>query len=1016
MTSADDWTKLKDLFDRAAGLDAGDRADLLDGECATEPEIRRRVDALLAAHDAAGGFLTAPTSQPTASLDDASRGAPGFGPGATIGPYKLLQQIGEGGFGVVYMAEQQQPIVRRVALKVIKLGMDTKQVIARFDAERQALALMDHLNIARIFDAGATDSGRPYFVMELVHGVPITEYCDRERLSLRERLEIFLPVCRAVAHAHQKGIIHRDLKPSNVLVTLHDGRPVPKVIDFGVAKALHQKLTERTLFTEFGQFIGTPAYMSPEQSEMSGLDIDTRTDIYSLGTLLYELLTGQNLFEPQRLRSLALREIQRVLQEEEPPRPSARVLSLGATSGEVARLRGLQSQQLVRFLHGDPDWIVMKAIAKDRRKRYDSAGALAEDIERCLRSEAVSAGPPSLSYRASRFLRRHRLAAAVTATVLVAIVAGGTLATIGFVQARRAEAVARREARLNALEADALRSFVRWDFSAYVTRTREAIGLKRVASKDSPRELAIYLADLVSILDAMTEDGDAPSPMDTLRHEIEGEALHLVVAMDAPGDSRALQVVDAMIEYATSYRRDYLIPLLHKSIALRSGVSSSDPKLLDAHRRLAKALDEEGLRLLAAGRPTDAKPLLEESVARDPHLAHARGSLGFCLMELGEYPAAESLLVAAWDRLDSRELLARLVDLYRRWGKPELARRYADQTVVDEVRELAPLPTWSSIVSRDVCYSGVFRGRAVWMFGETGVRRGDPRTLDWLSNTWCWSKDRDARDGVTLEQPTDPLGVPVPLIRYTPDERVHMAADTSGSIRLWPGPLIEDPARHRALIVYRKGYKRQKPTFDIQDIGSSIAVWSDFAAAPMRPVLRLGTAEPTLLFQGDEPQPSAGAVLARDTLFLYGTKPVFLSRSVFVACAPLARALERGAWRFYAGDGRWIADWKRATELMLAGPHLSVHWNAHLRRYVAVTSQGYSGEIELRTALRPEGPWSRRHVVGTGLKTARDGQWNVGALAHPELSRDGGRIEYLTYRHPIDMFNHEIRLMEIVFH
>jgi len=424
MTADSDWTRLRDLFDRTANLDVAERARLLDAECGDDPDLRGRVEEMLAAHDAAGGFLAAPTEPRPGSLA-ATRDATDPAPGAMIGPYKLLQQLGEGGFGVVYMAEQQEPIVRKVALKVIKLGMDTKQVIARFEAERQALALMDHPNIARIFDAGATEAGRPYFVMELVRGIPITEYCDREWLTTRQRLELFIPVCQAVAHAHQKGVIHRDLKPSNVLVTLHAGTPVPKVIDFGIARAIHQRLTERTLFTEYGQLIGTPEYMSPEQAEMSGLDIDTRSDIYSLGALLYELLTGEKLFDPRRLRSLALREIQRVIREEEPPRPSARISSLGVTAPEIAHHRGVQASQLVRLLRGDPDWIVVKAIAKDRRRRYDSAGALAEDIERSLRSEPVSAGPPGRLYRLRKFAKRHKGPVAATLAVMAAVVDGG---------------------------------------------------------------------------------------------------------------------------------------------------------------------------------------------------------------------------------------------------------------------------------------------------------------------------------------------------------------------------------------------------------------------------------------------------------------------------------------------------------------------------------------------------------------------------------------------------------------
>ncbi len=318
------------------------QAKYLDQICAGDQPLRERVEALLKVHEQPEGFL-APEAESGATADQPSIAEM---PGHEIGRYKLLQKIGEGGFGVVYMAEQQRPVHRRVALKIIKPGMDTHAVVARFEAERQALALMDHPNIARVFDGGATETGRPYFVMELVKGVPITEYCDENQLSTDERLRLFITICQAVQHAHQKGIIHRDLKPSNILVTLHDGRPVIKIIDFGVAKAINQQLTEKTLFTSYGQMIGTPQYMSPEQAEMSGLDVDTRSDIYSLGVLLYELLTGTTPLEADRLRAAGYAEMQRMIKEEEPPKPSTRLSSSGDKLTIVAKHRSISPERL----------------------------------------------------------------------------------------------------------------------------------------------------------------------------------------------------------------------------------------------------------------------------------------------------------------------------------------------------------------------------------------------------------------------------------------------------------------------------------------------------------------------------------------------------------------------------------------------------------------------------------------------------------------------------------------------
>jgi tetratricopeptide (TPR) repeat protein/serine/threonine protein kinase len=399
------------------------RAAALERECGSDAELRQRVEALLRAHDGPGDLLGQPAMQSAATID-APR--PAEGPGSRIGQYKLLQQIGEGGMGTVFMAEQAEPVRRHVALKVIKPGMDTRQVVARFDAERQALAMMDHPNIARVFDAGTTDSGLPYFVMELIKGVPITKYCDAHRLTPRQRMELFVPVCQAVQHAHQKGIIHRDLKPSNVLIALYDGKPVAKVIDFGVAKAIGGGLTDKTLFTDFGSVVGTLEYMSPEQAEPNQLDIDTRSDLYSLGVLLYELLTGTTPFERKRLRAAALLECLRIIREEEPPKPSTR-LSTAEQLPTVAANRGLEPKKLTGVVRGDLDWIVMKCLEKDRNRRYETANGLAMDVQRYLADEPVLACPPSPLYRLRKFSRRHKtgLLTTMAAMLVLGLAAGG---------------------------------------------------------------------------------------------------------------------------------------------------------------------------------------------------------------------------------------------------------------------------------------------------------------------------------------------------------------------------------------------------------------------------------------------------------------------------------------------------------------------------------------------------------------------------------------------------------------
>ncbi|MEX2307377.1 MAG: protein kinase [Pirellulales bacterium] len=398
--------------------DPAERAAFLEQVCAGSPDLRQRVERLLERHEHAGSFLEVPTPGFNGALTGASIVEQ---PGTVIGPYKLLEQIGEGGFGVVFMAEQTAPVRRKVALKIIKPGMDTRQVIARFEAERQALALMDHTNIARVLDAGATATGRPYFVMELVRGIPITDFCDQNHLSVSERLQLFVHICQAVQHAHQKGIIHRDIKPSNVLVTRHDGAPVVKIIDFGVAKATGQQLTEKTLFTNFAQMIGTPLYMSPEQAELSSLDIDTRSDIYSLGVLLYELLTGTTPFDREQLQQASYDEIRRIIREEEPARPSTRISTLQAAATTVSVNRKSDPKRLSQLFRGELDWIVMKALEKDRNRRYDTASAFAADVLRYLNDEPVQACPPSALYRMRKFARRNKAALATASVMAVGV-------------------------------------------------------------------------------------------------------------------------------------------------------------------------------------------------------------------------------------------------------------------------------------------------------------------------------------------------------------------------------------------------------------------------------------------------------------------------------------------------------------------------------------------------------------------------------------------------------------------
>lgn len=421
-----------------SATDSSAREKILEKECQGDSALRRNVESLLEAHDRRESFIL--DSVPTESNQPAEWKIL-EGPGTVIGPYKLLQQIGEGGMGIVFMAAQSTPIQRTVALKIVKPGMDSRQVVARFEAERQTLALMDHPNIARVLDAGTTDTGRPYFVMELVKGIPITKYCDEHHLSVTQRLELFMIVCQAVQHAHQKGVIHRDIKPSNVLVAEYDHHAVPKVIDFGVAKATGLKLTERTMFTEFGQMLGTIEYMSPEQAKFNQLDIDTRSDIYSLGVLLYELLTGSTPFERKQLRDVAYDEVLRIIREDEPPKPSTRV-STAAELPLIATNRRSEPKKLSVLIKGELDWVVMRALEKDRNRRYETANGFAMDIQRFLAGEAVFAHPPSSTYRLKKFLKKRRGPVAAVAILLLVLIGGILGTSIGMLRANRAESKA----------------------------------------------------------------------------------------------------------------------------------------------------------------------------------------------------------------------------------------------------------------------------------------------------------------------------------------------------------------------------------------------------------------------------------------------------------------------------------------------------------------------------------------------------------------------------------------------
>lgn len=484
--SLDSKSRAKKIFIQAIEIESPkERSAFLKDACSGDAELCRRVQALILAHESPESLLD--KAAPELSADGMARTVgtqETEKPGTKIGHYKLLQQIGEGGMGTVFMAEQTDPVNRRVAVKIIKPGMDSKSVIARFEAERQALAMMDHPNIATVLDAGTTELGRPYFAMELVKGIPITDFCDKNKLTVSERVDLFSQVCMAIHHAHQKGIIHRDIKPTNVLVTLHDGKPVPKVIDFGVAKALSGKLTEKTLFTAHFQVVGTLLYMSPEQAELSGLDIDTRSDIYSLGVLLYELLTGTTPLQHDELCRAGFDEQRRVIREKEPPRASVRISSLGDKATAVAASRSTDARRLNSLISGDLDWILCKAVEKNRTRRYDSANQFAEDCQNFLNNELVLARAPTLGYRLSRWLYRQRVA------ILMAVIVLGSLSAALVVTYKENKELQRTQQELRSLLfEDVVMQIMRLDRA----NALEVIGQRTAAMKLSEKEVDLLL-------------------------------------------------------------------------------------------------------------------------------------------------------------------------------------------------------------------------------------------------------------------------------------------------------------------------------------------------------------------------------------------------------------------------------------------------------------------------------------------------------------------------------------------
>ncbi len=688
-----------EIFHDASELAPEDRPVFLDGACGDDDAMRQEVESLL---ESQGSSLSLPTPEAILGMSLPDDELEVAAPGDLIGPYRILREVGQGGMGVVYEAEQQEPVRRRVALKLIRLGMDTAQVVARFEAERQALAMMNHPCIARVLDAGATASGRPYFVMEFVDGEPLTSYCDARRLRTGDRLELFLAVCSGVQHAHQKGIIHRDLKPGNVLVAEQDGKPVPKIIDFGIAKAVEQRLTEKTLFTHAGVLMGTPEYMSPEQAGQSGMDVDTRTDVYSLGVLLYELLVGALPFDPQELRRAGYDEIRRRIREDEPPRPSTRLSTLTGTDPGIAERRRTDAVSLARRLRGDLDWITMKALEKSPDQRYPSPSELAADVRRHLQEEPVLAGPPTASYRLRKFVRRHKVAVAAGSAVAIALVVGMAAASFGLVRARAAERQAREEARTAQEISGFLAGLFRGsepsarDVDSVTAREILDRGVKRIESdlETEPELRSRLMAEMGSVYAQLGLNPEAEGLFES--------ALEIRRGLPGATDAQLAGLLDHLGSVRHQMgRHQEALPLLEEAATLwERSHGPRDLRVGQTLRNLSgvhQSLGDYGKALEVARR---AHGILVETLGpRDPEVGRILRNMGIAYWSLNDYekalPLYEEALALFEDSLgpdhpDASYVVNSLAILYWNLERYDEARPMFQRTLDNLRRTLGP--------------------------------------------------------------------------------------------------------------------------------------------------------------------------------------------------------------------------------------------------------------------------------------------------------------------------------------
>jgi serine/threonine protein kinase len=995
--------------------------------------------------------------------------------GTQIGPYILLQLLGEGAMGAVYLAQQQEPLQRRVALKVLKHGLDFQEVGARFEAEREALARMNHPGVAAVFESGVTDDGRPYFVMEYVPGIPITDFCNQHELTLQERLGLFVQVCGAIHHAHQKGILHRDIKPSNILVAQHEGRPAAKVIDFGIAKAVQDPLTENTLFTEDGVLMGTPEYVSPEQAGAIAGDVDTRSDVYSLGVLFYELLVGAPPLDVRKLRQAAMSEMLRLIAEEAPQKPSLRIAEMGQSAEMVARQRRTNARALARSLRGDIEWIVLRALEKEPGRRYSTASELAADVARHLAQEPVVAGPPGIRYRIRKLVSKHRAAAAGVAATIVTLVFGVIGSTVLYLQAEndvnrmrilsgsmlgetendpeQKAAFTRQWVDWHRRSLGESMEFVRWmlndlllddmDRSDKIALGREAVGImERAFNGGDSSVIETFRKFRQGFSDDPFTDGLMEKVSDLLKKEWK-EA-------DATGRRR---LVDSLEYFAAPYSAakagDVAAEHLLREILLvrRAGANTSpDPGLLsNALRNMADVLATLGSDRYRERKAAEAVPLLREALALWQELEFVQANsddrdriservlaieseLGAALAELREFDEAHVLLSRGYSELRRRRgpessatqiALGRLIDYYNERGLQKDAVRYESLRSAITLRDIRDVgsvfllsPNSSDYSPQGTLNLSVTMGsRSVWIFQSLLSWSGRP-VMKWGVRLESSPEGFRVRESSASLEAKPFLGLTETESAFNTDHLLENCAgdDCQSAWSLFVRSATADPVHNRALITYSK---------DLLDFsgrpkhaGTSLAVWQDPEAPADRVKIRPDSAEPALMFGADEPEWGSAALTGDGLLYSYACSETSKGKKTstcLLAKVPLDRALDREAWQFYTGAG-WNADWRRARPVLRldgAGT-LAVHWNAYLKKYLAICTSPVEGRIRLRVASRPEGPWSES-LVGLDLLEGRPSMAYAG-MGHPELARDDGRIEYVTY-----FGDGRLRVLEIEF-